>query len=194
VAIVFLLPGFLALKSQSFVFPTIDKNFSKKIIEIFLYSCLHFLLVFPFFPVYGLIFSKQTSNLVLNIYTYLQLLAVTVIIPPLYPIATKFILKIGFIKRRIVFPVERPWEVFFSRREPTWVIIYLKSGRTIVGSFGDKSSASSSQGNEQIYLEKLYEMDENFIPKEVPGTKGGIFSKDCWEYIEFLEDMPNSGG
>jgi hypothetical protein len=186
-AIVFLLPGFVILKSKDLIFPSSDKDFSKRSIEIFLYSCLHFLLVF--YPVYYWIFKIDKLS---NIQTYLLLIFIEIIIPLLYPIAFKFILEFNFLRNKIVFPIERPWEAFFSRREPVWVVIYLKEGGIVIGSFGEKSFVSSSLGNEQIYLEKLCKFDENLELVPILNSKGGIFSKDCWEYIEFLEDMPSS--
>jgi hypothetical protein len=183
VAIIFLLPGFLFLKSKTLIFPTSNKDFSKKIIEIFLYSCLHFLIVA--LPIYIWLFKSMQLS---HIGTYSLLILVYIVIPILSSFIFKYVLELKFVKERIVSPVERPWEVFFLRREPVWVIIYLKNGRNVIGTFGEESSASSSLGDEQIYLEKLYELNDDFIPVEIPNTKGGIFSKDCWEYIEFLND------
>jgi hypothetical protein len=205
--IFFLLPGFVILKSKDLIFSSSDKDFSKKTIEIFLYSCLHFLLVF--YPIYYWIFKTdillsktdvlfKTNILLFKIgtisinFSYILILVIEIAIPFLYPHLFKLLFyKFKFVRNKIISPIGRPWEEFFSRREPVWVVIHLKEGKPIIGYFSDKSFASLSLGNEQIYLEKLCKLDKTGKIVPIKNSKGGIFNKDCWEYIRFLENNPS---
>ena len=79
----------------------------------------------------------------------------------------------GWVAKRIVHPIKRPWDWFFSKRQPVWIIVTLKDGRKIGGIYSDNSYASSFPASEQLYLEKTWRLDgEGRFMEPIEESKG----------------------
>ena len=79
------------------------------------------------------------------------------------------------------------WDNKFSTTEAVrWVIVYLACGRTVYGRLGRGSCASSDPDERDIYLNRVYTIDENNHWIEQPKTDGMLISKAEIRYIEFF--------
>jgi hypothetical protein len=86
-------------------------------------------------------------------------------------------------------PVPQPWDCKFGENKACWIIVYLKDGTSIGGWYGKNSYCSSSPSKEQIYLEEVYEVDEDgvFGADSVRGTEGILILGDEISAIEFFK-------
>ena len=74
--------------------------------------------------------------------------------------------------------------------------IHLNDGKVIYGEYAENSYASSDSENMDIYLERIFEVDEreqlvfdrNDKPMEINGSKGILILKEQIQYIKFFGD------
>ena len=81
------------------------------------------------------------------------------------------------IAKRLNINVEHPiptaWEYVFSRRSsPCFIIVGLKDGTQYYGYFGTNSFASSDIGNQDLFIEGTYKLDEEQRWVLSEGTEG----------------------
>lgn len=99
--------------------------------------------------------------------------------------------KIGIHKE----PYPTGWDAFFNRRMKNLgechVIVTFRTGEQIMGLYSRNSSASEYPISNDLYLEKVYEMDK--LTGKI-GSEGVWLPKEEIRYIEFLKrDSENSG-
>ena len=75
----------------------------------------------------------------------------------------------------MIHPLKRPWDYVFDQRKRYWIIVHLQNGVKLGGLYGENSFASSFPAEEQIYLEKAYDLDPegNFL-KEIDRSEGMV--------------------
>jgi len=94
----------------------------------------------------------------------------------------------------VIDPTPTAWDYWFSRSEPSFVLITLDDGSEIRGLFGEESFASSDPQDRDIFLEKLYLKENNSEAwKDNPENDGLYISKDTIMLIEFKR-VHKSGG
>lgn len=69
---------------------------------------------------------------------------------------------------------------------------YFKSGERLGGFYGENSFSTSFPNTQQIYVEEIYELDEQGrFPEQdkeaEPNNGGAIINREDCQYIEFLE-------
>ena len=87
-------------------------------------------------------------------------------------------------------PVAIPtaWDFFFDRRVPVFVLVQLRNGSMLGGYYGFQSYATSFPTEGDIYLETVYEVDEDGKFKEpIDDSGGAIIRKDQYDLIEFFK-------
>ena len=91
--------------------------------------------------------------------------------------------------KRFVLPVKKPWDWVFARIEPSWVIVHLHDGRKIGGIFDKQSYVSSFPNKEQIYLEKVWKLNEQGgFESPIEGSKGIILLGQDISSVELFEN------
>lgn len=123
----------------------------------------------------------------------LSLLATTIIGATILALGISAIKQKRIIERLLqrfkinkIHPVPTAWDYFFSQQEPVWLIVTLKSGKTVYGVFSKHSFASSDPDERDIYIEKVYSLadDETWI--EDKHSRGILIDKSEIETIEFM--------
>lgn len=178
------LPGFVSIKIYDLVIANEPRDFSKSLLEVIAYSTINLaalswliwpLLAFHIYITHPVLFG-------------LAALLILLIFPALWPMLYIKITKSKWLASHLVGPIRRPWDWFFNKTQPVWVIVTLTDGRKIAGVFFDNSYASSYPLPEQIYLEEVWELDENDAFKQAAkGSKGVIICKDI-ATIEFFSE------
>jgi hypothetical protein len=79
------------------------------------------------------------------------------------------------------------WDYCFSSQEASWVIITLVGGDVICGHYSSDSFASSDYNERDIYIEKVYALDETDTWIENAKSKGVYLSYGSIRTIEFLK-------
>ncbi|MDI6795119.1 MAG: DUF6338 family protein [bacterium] len=78
--------------------------------------------------------------------------------PALWPF---IFVKLLPIVKIFVHPIKKPWDYVFGKRESYWIIVHLKEGSKVGGRFDTNSFASSYPAEEQIYIEEVWNLDQN---------------------------------
>jgi Family of unknown function (DUF6338) len=181
---IFFVPGFISMKVYSLLIPSDPIDFSKALLEAVSFSCLNFALLYV--PIVTVLTADFESNH--PIWYYITSFIVIFFAPIIWPILYKWIVSTKFIRRRTLHPIQKPWDYVFGKKKPYWVIVHLKDGRRIGGSYSLNSFASSYPSPEQIYLEELWQLDQEgrFI-KRIDRSDGIIISANDFQAIELFQ-------
>lgn len=184
---IFLLPGFIIKSVLETLVPPAKHNDTKYFFSCLLYSIVN-CAVWSW--AYLLIHKKLNEHPV----TYcVSLLAVTIAGAAILAFGIGFIRQKEYIERLFpklnvnkIHPIPTAWDTYFSKQEPSWVIVTLKNGKTIYGKFSDHSFASSDANERDLYIEKTYAIKEDMTWLDDERNHGILVSKEEIETIEFL--------
>jgi hypothetical protein len=180
----FLIPGFITLKTYDSIVPSDRKDTSKSVIELIAYGGINFIIIQP------ILISINTSDFFKAhpSLSYFSVVFLFLVLPILWPKIYLTIISLKFLSKYVRHPFLKPWDFKFNQKKVSYIIVHLKNGRKIGGEFKDNSFASSSPAEEQIYLETVYELDENEKFKApIERSKGIIILRDEISAIEFFE-------
>lgn len=166
VAILILVPGFIAIRVFHLLVASGRSNWSEQLIEVFSYGTINYATIFW---LADLCIDGLSDH---PIRSKIGLVYVLFINPTLLAIALRTL--IARLSRYIIHPAPTAWDYFFGRRRKAWAIVRLKSGERIVGLFGPRSYASSSPNTHDIYLEETWKVDDErgALAGRIPGTQG----------------------
>lgn len=155
--LIFFVPGFISIKVYSLLFAHEKRDFSKDLLEAIGYSALNFAaLCWLIIPIHSSDFYMHHK-----VWYVVFLFVILFIAPMSWPFIFSKIITWKPVKKHTVHPIKKPWDYVFSKKESYWVIVHLKDGRRIGGRFDTDSFASSYPSEEQIYLEEVWELDDN---------------------------------
>ena len=182
--VLFIMPGFISMKTYRLFHPIADRDTSKILIDVISYSCINY--AFLLVPIYWIEKQKYFQSDIFLYYIFY--LFALVIIPTLLPIIWLYLRRRNFIRQHLPHPTDRPWDFFFSQHKRCWVLVTLKNGKKIGGYYGSDSFVSSRPEPEQIYLEKHWALDkDNDLDHELKDTLGIIILTNEIESIEFIK-------
>ncbi len=100
------------------------------------------------------------------------------------------------IFRRLTMPITSPIQrahdfAFGYQREPCLVIVTFEDGTTIRGYFGEESLAASDPRRSDLYLERLYIVDEEDQWIETSPNRSALLRLSDVRSIEFLDQLTN---
>lgn len=153
--ILFVMPGFIALKTYSLLIPSYHKPSSEQLLDAVAYSCINYaILLWPIYSVEsgGLRNSHPTGYAVFYMF-------VVLIAPVSMACLWVLLRKNDFFQDVFHHPKTRPWDYVFGQRRPFWVVVTLKSGRVVGGKYDSNSFASGLPSEENIYLEEAWEIN-----------------------------------
>ncbi len=155
--ILFVVPGFIGLKTYELLFPRIPKNSFDQLIDAVAYSSINYaLLLWPIFEIERSGIKSSQPTIYVAFYTFVLLGA-----PILWACLVTKIRTINFFQSALPHPTAKPWDYVFGQRRQYWIIVTLKEGKQIAGRYGGQSFASSSPAPEQIYLEETWEINSD---------------------------------
>jgi len=182
--IIFFIPGFISVKIWNQLIPGEKLDFSKSFFEVIAYSALNY----AFFS--WLIFLIHTNEFP-HYYPSLYWICVVFIMffmPIAWPLIFYKFYQFRLIKKYFVSPYQKPWDYIFSKRESYWIIVHLKDGSDFGGRYDVNSFASSAPSEEQIYLEKVWEIDaDGIFVKPIENSQGVIIMREEISSIEFFK-------
>ena len=86
-----------------------------------------------------------------------------------------------------VHPVPTAWDYVFSHSTGSWVLVTLTDGSTVAGVFSARSFASSDAAERDLFLERLYKVEDDGPWQPVPMNRGVWIQGEAIRAIEFLE-------
>ncbi|MDC2889496.1 DUF6338 family protein [Psychrosphaera algicola] len=168
--ILFVVPGFIALKTYELCFPNIQKDSSKQLIDAATYSCVNYAFMFIFIRWVEMSeMQTQSPNLYVLFYFF-----VIFISPILLVLSWRKVRSTNLVQSKAPHPTGKPWDYVFSKREPYWVKVTLKDGKILGGLYSSKSFASSNPEPEQIYLEQTWVLDKDGAFERAKNDTAGI--------------------
>lgn len=178
----FIVPGFISMKYWSLLTARDKLDTTKELLEITAYGLLNYFLI-------SIISTK------FNIENDLVLFVLLLSIPIITTLILFKIRNLDRIKCMLLSPTATSWDYFFQKRESCFILIHLNNGNKIAGFYGQDSHSSHFPNKKDIYLEQVWELDDNNAIKEpVPYSKGVFIDESSIYFIEFLncEDSQNS--
>ncbi|MFN4282810.1 MAG: DUF6338 family protein [Alphaproteobacteria bacterium] len=105
----------------------------------------------------------------------------------------RFLQKIGL---RPIHGVPTSWDWRFSQLTAHWILITLKDGSSVSGWFGEKSFASSDSEERDIYVEQVYEINDQGKWQRAAVGKGILIAANEIKFIELWppEEKQNESG
>jgi hypothetical protein len=86
-----------------------------------------------------------------------------------------------------VHPTQRAYDYAFSEQPgPSFLIVTYKDGTQVFGYFGDRSLAATDDRRSDIYLERLYSVDDGGRWSETPTPRSALLMLDDIRSIEFI--------
>jgi len=183
--IILWVPGFISVKIHDLLIPPKERDYSKSIYEVISYSLFNYALLSP------LLYLGFQGNFYLNfrLLFFVILVFTYLVFPILLPIILINLRKSKCVIKYIQNPTTTSWNYIFEKRRAYWIIIHTTDNKKIGGIYGPESYATSYPEEEQIYVEKLWEMPAaGGFGDKIPNTAGGLFFKKDIKYIEFIND------
>jgi hypothetical protein len=182
--VIIVAPGFLSMKIWGLLLPSRHMSMADSLYEAIFYGVLNYFIIVQWFPP---LIKAEGCGTFWFIVSYIVSL---VIIPILLPIAWKQVISSAFLKRKIINPIPKAWDVFFGRRNPCFMIVHLKDNSVIGGYYGYKSAASSYPETEDLYLEQIWQLDVlGHFKEPIEDTAGLLVSSDSIGYIELFHSL-----
>jgi len=182
--IAFVIPGFISIKTYELLYPGIQRDSSKQLVDAVAYSCVNYaILIWPIMAVEAGDWRNTHPNYYASFYMFVLLG---------FPVGLSLMWKLlrtrQFFQRAIAHPTQKPWDYVFAKRIPYWVKLTLKNGNKIGGRFAEKSFASSAPAEEQIYLEESWIVnDKGGLERPKKQTAGVLVNASEIAYIEFMK-------
>jgi len=183
---IFLLPGYIIKSTFDIFIPPPKHNDTKYFFTCLLYSIINF-------AVWSWAYILVINNIDGVMY-WVVLLLITVAGASILSFAISIIRQKNYMKIileklniKIINPTPTAWDYFFSCQKSFWVIVRLKSGTELYGLFSTQSFASSDFEERDIYIEKVYTIDDNMNWIEDNRSQGILIDKNEIETIEFFE-------
>lgn len=182
--LLFCIPGFISLIIYDLIIATERRNLSKSLLDVVCYSALNYAALS--WLIYLIHVGRFYENHKL-LYVF-SLVLTLFVVPILWPFLFIKLTTYKFFAKYILLPNLKAWDYVFGKKESFWVIVHLKNGKMIGGKYDTKSYASSYPAQEQIYLEEVWELDNNgkfLMPIE--RSKGMLILNDELSAIEFFK-------
>ncbi|HEY1751490.1 MAG TPA: DUF6338 family protein [Caulobacteraceae bacterium] len=182
------LPGFVSIRVDRLVQPGRTLTVQGLIVDAFAYSLLNA-------GVFGwavwLAAAQLSSPYPNYALVWLYGLVVAVVGPVIWPFIFRAAQRFGAQRHWLLGPHRFAWDNFFSRNQPCWIIVHLKSGQLVGGYFGSASYATVEPESGHLYLEELWALDETGRFRHViPGSKGALFRPTDYDWVELFYDGP----
>lgn len=187
----FFVPGFVSIKVYRLMVPSERMDWSANVVEAIGFGALNFA-VWLWLIVHihkGSFYAEHTAWYVL------AWVGIVVLAPAIWPVIFVKLAKWEPIARHILSPIPRAWDYVFGLREPFWILVNLKDGNVVAGKFDKKSFASAFPAEEQIYLEEVWNLDENgAFASPVERSRGIVILGSDISSIEFFGKEAEDGG
>lgn len=185
---IFVLPGFIINGIVSAFNPTQKLSEGVLLLKSILYSIIHcaiwswlYKIVFKIEKLY-----PKTYWFVLVLIT---IIAASILATIIGLIQQKQLIRkaLSCLNIHISHSIPNSWDYCFSKNESTWLIVTLVDDNVIYGWFSTKSFSSSDTEERDLYIEKIYSIDDNNTWIENESIDGIYIPKEQIKTIEFLK-------
>ena len=129
---------------------------------------------------------------------FAEVVALPVVLGILWGTALARDWKVASLRRLLmpnVHPTERAYDFAFARRTgPGFIIVTYKDGTQVFGYFGYRSLAATDERRSDIYLERLYSVDDQGQWSEPEPPRAALLMLDDIRSIEFIPEGGRKNG
>ncbi|MCH7635335.1 MAG: hypothetical protein IIA36_11685 [Proteobacteria bacterium] len=166
--VAFVLPGAISMYVYGLKIPQGDRQLKDLIVEAISFSTINFVLLF------WLIQLLFQPNFIQEnpFYSWILVISCFVILPVLWPFLLIRALRLATKWGWALEQARTAWDEFFSKASKgCWIIVELNDGSHVGGRFGEHSYASAYPDSGHIYIEELWEVNEDgTFGEKLPGT------------------------
>jgi hypothetical protein len=178
--ILYVAPGFISLKIWALIQPSRKTALSESIMEAIVFSSFNYIAT-------AWVFFLLRLAGITWLY-YLIYFIVLIVCPVMWPVLLRRLLTSKVLRNKIISPIPKAWDYFFSKRDRCFILVHLNNERIIGGFYGLDSFASSYPEKEDLYLEEVWKVDSaGKILDKITDTKGLLINHDVIEYIELFD-------
>ncbi|MEK4222053.1 DUF6338 family protein [Bacillus sp. FSL W8-0116] len=187
--LIFVVPGFIIDSIYRKCVPQRDITFHSVFLRFLLFSVINYSIVFPIISWLSKIPYIQTHETVSFYISMVTIFLIPVIIALIISVISNkgwvrtILQKIGI---HTIHVIPTAWDYQFRKDEHKYLIVYLEDGGIVFGYWGFASFASSIREDKDLYLEKIFNVDDNNEWIEIPQNKGIWIPEKSIKYIEFL--------
>ena len=184
----FLVPGFLFYWTLSIFIPQREQDIRYQFLKFLTFSCINFALwswlIYLIFKWDFFTFYLYRSVLAWFFIILISPFGLGLLLAQLNQkeLIKNFLETFGF---NPLHPIPTAWDYKFSRTEPAFVLITLKDDSKVAGFFGPNSFSSSVPAERDIYLEEIFEINEDNKWERIPNNNGIFISGGEIKTIEF---------
>ncbi|HET7229230.1 MAG TPA: DUF6338 family protein [Longimicrobium sp.] len=181
--IVVVFPGMISINVYRVLMPARPLDWTTAVLQGLFYSAVNFVPGLPL--LYLLLFGRDPLEHPVRY--FVAALLVLIVMPMLWPMATVAAFKSNWLRSQFKIRYPTAWDFFFDRCKSSLVLVHMKNGALLAGLWGPGSYAGTFPNDGDIYLEKVYGIDEGEIGEPLPNTRGVLLRKRDYEYVEFFE-------
>ena len=181
--LVFVVPGFVAMKAYSLFNPSKRLDWSSAAVEVFCYGSINLAICWPALAWV----AGMRAELLSSPWFGAVCLIVLLVSPVLLAVLASRLRRTDWVKRRVTHPLPTAWDYFFEKRQPCWILFTLKNGARFGGFLGKNSFASSYPEPPDLYVEDLWRVDEHGkFGERVEGNLGMFVRYDDCSQMELF--------
>jgi hypothetical protein len=182
--IAFVIPGFISIKTYSLLYPGLQQDSTKQLVDAVAYSSLNYaILLWP-------IQLIELNSIKINhpgLYSFF-FFVVLFMAPIVWVVLWKVVRSTKLFQNVAPHPTQKPWDFVFSKRKPYWIKVTLKDGIQIAGKYAGESFASSSPAVEQLYLEETWILnDKGGFMRAKKRTAGVLIMASDISFVELMD-------
>lgn len=182
--LVFIVPGFVALKVYDLLVPAERRDFGGSMVEAITYSMVNLAIMS-----WAVILLRQGGFAQKHPFLYLfSTVCILLVAPAGLAIGFYALRSSKFASRWFRHPMPSAWDYFFNQRRRCWILFHLKNGKKVGGFFDYESFASSYPMEGEVYLEQAWRVDQfGRFTEMIQATAGMIIRYNECDMIEFFK-------
>lgn len=184
----FILPGAISMYVYGLKVPQKEFDLKDRIAEAICYSLVNFLIVW--LPVKQALASGMGQAY--PVVMWLVLILGFVAVPVLWPLIVVWLLQQAEKRGWIAVRARTAWDDFFGRqRTECWLKVEMADNRVIGGRFGRSSFASSWPDPGHLFMEEVWQLDEDGYFFEAEPRSAGILLRPAdYKLIRIYKGLP----
>lgn len=190
IVLLFVVPGFIIDSVLRRFIPLKNNNSESTYLRLLIFSCYHYgLYAIPIYYVFVSKLYNSSPTIIISSFLFI-IFGSPLIIGFLIVIIRSKNYHEWFVKKFNVKPIKSisvAWDYFFSKTETIFATVYFKDATVVNGKFGASSYASSISSERDLYLECIYEVDENGNWEVKQGSQGMLIKAEEIKAVEFFE-------